>query len=154
MTSDTYKPTVLDEIYTSQIMGEIAERSQSNAELACLHRILTSNNEYHRITRVHLDKCLRFVKEHNGIDADRLQRLTRPQDFAVWKSVHNELLVPYFFSKVFHLNVGFIVSPNKKGLGDFRINHPEGDVYVEVKTPKGDYRDTQDPQQIGHSGLG
>lgn len=153
MTSGGEKLTVFNEIYTSEVLSKIAERAKSDKGLKVLERFFAGDNEHLRIERVHFDKCLRFAKEQDGIDADRISRLREPEYYAVWRSVYNELLVPYFSSKVLHLNIRFVVSPNQKGLGDFQINHPEGDVYVEVKTPKGDYRDTQDPQEIGHSGL-
>jgi hypothetical protein len=153
MASDTYKPTVLSEIYTSQVVGEIAKRAQSDKGMAVLHRLLTAGDEHRTIERVHLDRCLRFAKERNGLDADRLQRLTEPHNYAAWEAVHNELLVPYFFSKAFNLNIQFVVSPGEKGLGDFQIDYSAGKIYVEVKTPKGDDPDRQGSCEAAHAGY-
>lgn len=118
-----------------------------------LNWILRSDNKYPKIDRVHIDKCLCFAKENGGLDADKISRLSNPYNFHEWKSTYNELLVPYFFAKVFKLKIEFVTNPNKKGLGDFRIVHPKGPVIVEVKTPKGDDPNMEGPKESVHTGL-
>ena len=149
----SYKLSAFHEIYTAQIVSDISRKARSDAGLEILRQILTATNEHYAIERIHLDKCLGFAKNHNGIDADRLRRLTDPPNYAAWKAVHNELLVPYFFSKVFNLNIQFVISPEEKGIGDFQINQSDGKIYVEVKTPKGDDPDCQGSRERAHWGF-
>ncbi len=59
-------------------------------------------------------------------------------DYAAWKEVHNELLVPYFFAKVLRLRIKFTTNAPSRGLGDFQIVLPTDYIIVEVKTPRGD----------------
>ncbi len=148
-----YQCTILEEIYTSDVLSKIAHRAESDEGLRVLHRLLVPDNEHRRIERVHFDRCLQFAKQHNGIDEDRLVRLRDPANYGVWKAVHNELLVPYFFAKCFKLKVKFITNAKEGGLGDFQVLQPEGVMVVEVKTPKGDDPDLQGPKGTVHAGL-
>lgn len=153
MSSEEYKLTVFHEVYTSQALSKITERAKCDEGLRNLDGILKGDNEYLKIDRVHLDKCLRFAKDNGGLDADRIRRLADPENYHIWQAVHNELLVPYFFAKVFKHKIEFVINPEKKGLGDFHIVHPEEMVIVEVKTPKGDDPDMQGPKESVHAGL-
>lgn len=153
MSSGEYKLTVFHEVYTPDVLNRITERAKHDKGLQGLIWILRGDNEYPKIDRIHLDKCLCFAKENGGLDADKISRLSNPNDFHGWQSTYNELLVPYFFAKVFKLKIEFVINPEKKGLGDFHIVHPEGNVIVEVKTPKGDDPDMQGPKESVHAGL-
>jgi len=153
MTSGGEKLTVFNEIYTSEVLSKIAERAKSDKGLKVLERFLASDNQHLRIERVHFDKCLRFAKERNGIDTDRLGRLREPDNYAAWRSIHNELLVPYFFARGLKLKIRFIINARERGLGDFQVVCPEGVIIVEVKTPKGDDPDLQGPKDSVHAGL-
>jgi len=139
MSSGEYKLTVFHEIYTPDVLNKIAERAEHDKGLQGLNWILKGDNEYPKINHIHLDKCLCFAQEKGGLDADKISRLSNPNDFHEWQSVYNELLVPYFFANVFKHKIEFVINPEKKGLGDFHVVHPEGNIVVEVKTPKGDY---------------
>jgi hypothetical protein len=145
--------SVFHQIYTPEVLSSIASKSNSDEGLKVLHRMLIGNNDQLKISRIHFDKCLQFAKQHNGIDADRLARLREPQNYSVWKSVHNELLVPYFFTKVFNLKIKFIIDAKAQGLGDFQTIRPKEVIIVEVKTPKGDDPDLQGPKNTVHAGL-
>ncbi|NQT01636.1 MAG: hypothetical protein HQ580_06415 [Planctomycetes bacterium] len=148
-----YKLTVFYEVYTPDALSRIDERAKHDKGLKGLNRILRSDNEYSKIDRIHLDKCLHFAKENGGLDADKISRLSNPNDLHEWKSTYNEFLVPYFFTKVFKHKIEFVINPEKKGLGDFHIVRPEGKVIVEVKTPKGDDPDMQEPKESVRVGL-
>lgn len=152
MAPEGHDLAVLHEIYTREIVEWISTSAISDKGLSLVHRMLTGANERLAIDRAHFAKCLRFAKEHNGLDADRLQRLRRPEHYAAWKAAYNELLVPYFFAEAFGLTVSFVVNPTQKGQGDFQIMHPKGRVVVEVKTPRGDDPNLQGPQDTVHWG--
>jgi len=148
-----HKLTVFYEVYTPKVLKTIAERSKSDPSLAALDSRLRPHNEYLACDRVHLDKCLVFSKQHDALDQDRLSRLRQPQNFHTWQSVYNELLVPYFFAKVFKLQIDFVTNPKREGLGDFQVIHPEERVIVEVKTPEGDDPNLQGPDDTVHEGF-
>jgi hypothetical protein len=151
-TSASHGLAVLHEVYTPEIIGSLTTRADSDKGLNLLHGMLTGANERLAVDRAHFAKCLRFAKEHNGLDPDRLRRLRTPGDYAAWKAAHNELLVPYFFAKAFGLTVSFIVNPTQKGQGDFQVVHPRGRIVVEVKTPRGDDPNLEGPQDSVHEG--
>jgi hypothetical protein len=153
MASRAENLTVFHGIYTAGVLSNIAERAKFDKGFRVLHRLLVPDNKHLGIERIHFGKCLRFAKQQGGIDTDRLRRLREPENYAVWKSVHNELLIPYFFAKVFKLNVKFVTNPNQRGLGDFQVIDREGMIVVEVKTPKGDDPDLQGPKGSVHAGL-
>ena len=153
MSSGERSLTVFHQVYTPEVLAAIAKKANSDKGQNVLHRMLIADNDPLRIDRVHFDKCLRFAKQNDGIDADRLARLREPESYAVWKSVHNELLVPYFFTKVFKLEVKFITNAKERGLGDFQIIDPEGIIIVEVKTPRGDDPNLEGPKESMHAGL-
>ena len=153
MSTEEYKLTVFQEVYTPNVLNRIAERAKHDKGLQGLIWILKGDNEYPKVDRIHLDKRLRFAKENGGLDADKISRLSNPNDFHEWQSTYNELLVPYLFAKVFNLKIEFVINPEKKGLGDFHTVHPEGNVIVEIKTPKGDDPDMQGPKESVHAGL-
>lgn len=100
MLLDEYKFTVFHEIYKPETLDKIAERAKCDKGIHVLISKLKGDNEYLKIGRVHLDKCLRFAKRNGGLDADRIQRLTDPGSYHVWQAVYNEISVPYFFSNV------------------------------------------------------
>jgi hypothetical protein len=143
---------VLHEVYTPEILESISTRADSDRGLSLLYGMLTGANERLAIDRAHFAECLRFAKELNGLDPDRLQRLRKPEDYAAWKAAHNELLVPYSFAKAFGLPVSFTVNPTQKGQGDFQVVHPKGRVVVEVKTPRGDDPNLEGPRGSVHWG--
>lgn len=153
MGSQAHKLTVLYEVYTPEVSEAIAKRAKADPGLRQLDARLHPTNEYLGFDRVHLDKCLVFAKQHDGLDQDRLSRLRQPQNFHTWQSVYNELLVPYFFARVLRLQIEFVTNPERKGLGDFQVIHPEGRVIVEVKTPKGDDPNLQGPDDTAHEGF-
>lgn len=153
MPSERYELPVFHEIYTPAVLGGIAERAKSDKGLKVLERFLAGHNEHLRIERVHFDKCLRFAKRQEGIDADRKSRLREPENYAAWRSVYNELLVAYFFANVFKLKVKFITNAKEHGLGDFQIIDPEEIIIVEIKTPKGDDLGLQATEGDVHCGL-
>ncbi len=148
-----YKLTVFHEVYTPDVINRIAEKAKHDKGLQGLIRRLRGDNEYLKIGRVHLDKCLVFSKQHDALDQDRLSRLRQPHNFHTWQSIYNELLVPYFFAKVFNLQIDFVTNPKRKGLGDFQIIHPKERVIVEVKTPEGDDPNLQGPDDTVHEGF-
>ncbi len=120
--------------------------------LDILCSILTAANRRFGIARAYLSECLQFAKDHDGFDKDRIQRPRDPKDYAAWKGVHNELLVPYFFAKVFKLTIKFVTNASRGGLGDFLILLPTDRIVVEVKTPQGDIlvkNQSEDDQQRG-----
>jgi hypothetical protein len=153
MDSNRHKLTVFDEVYTPEVLKTLAERAKSDTSLRALDSRIHPNNEYLAYDRVHLDKCLVFSKQHGALDQDRLSRLRQPQNFHTWQSVYNELLVPYFFMKVFKLQIDFVTNPKRKGLGDFQVIYPEGRIMVEVKTPKGDDPNLEGPDDTVHEGF-
>lgn len=153
MSSGEYKLTVFHEVYTPDVLNRIAERAKHDKGLQGLIWILRGDNKYPKIDRIHLDKCLCFAKENGGLDADKISRLSNPNDFHGWQSTYNELLVPYFFAKVFKLQIDFVTNPKRKGLGDFQVIHPEERVIVEVKTPEGDDPNLQGPDDTVHEGF-
>lgn len=153
MSTEEYKLTVLQEVYTPDVLNGIAGRSKHDKGLKVLMWILRGENEHPKLDRIHLDKCLRFAQENGGLDADKISRLSDPNNFHEWQSTYNELLVPYFFAKVFKHKIEFVINPEKEGLGDFHVAHPEGKVVVEVKTPRGDDPDMQGPKESVHAGL-
>ncbi|MBW7989534.1 MAG: hypothetical protein FVQ84_05895 [Planctomycetes bacterium] len=156
MSSGEYKLTVFHEVYTPQSLSKIDERAKHDKGLQSLNWILKGDNDYPQINRTHLDKCFCFAKEKGGLDNDKISRLSNPNDFHGWLSVYNELLVPYFFAKVFKHKIEFVTNPAKKGLGDFHIIHPKGKVVVEVKTPKpkGDDAFSNGQKNAEYSGYG
>ena len=154
MSPKEYKLTVFYEVYTPEALKRIDERAKHDEGLRGLNGILKGDNEYPQINRTHLDKCFCFAKEKGGLDTDKKSRLSNPNNFHEWLSVYNELLVPYFFAKVFKLKIEFVTNPVKKGLGDFHIIHPKGKVVVEVKTPKGDDASSNDKKHAEYSGYG
>lgn len=148
-----HKLTVFHEVYTPEVSEAIAERAKVDLGLKQLDSRLHPTNEYLAYDRVHLDKCLVFAKNCEGLDQDRLSRLRQPQNFHTWQSAYNELLVPYFFARAFRLQIEFVTNPQKKGLGDFQVIHQQGRIIVEVKTPKGDDPDLQGPGDNVHAGF-
>jgi hypothetical protein len=149
---ERHDSAVLHEIYTPAAIESIRTRAESDSGFKLLHQMLTGANEHLAVDRAHFAKCLRFAREHNGLDVDRLHRLGDPSDYAAWRAVYNELLVPYFFAKAFGLTVCFTVNPTQKGQGDFEIIHRRGRVIVEVKTPRGDDPNLEGPQDTVHWG--
>ena len=143
---------VFHNIYTPEIIQSISMKATPANGLKVLHQLLMGESEYLAADRVHLTRCLRFAEEHNGLDEDRRKRLRSPNDYASWKAVHNELLVPYFFAGTFGLPISFVVNPSQKGEGDFQIVQPDGNIVVEVKTPKGDDPNLQGPRDGAHYG--
>jgi len=154
MSSGEYKLTVFYEVYTPDALSRIDERAKHDKGLQGLNWILKGDNEYPKIDRIHLDKCLCFAQEKGGLDADKISRLSNPNDFHEWQSVYNELLVPYFFANVFKHKIEFVINPEKKGLGDFHVVHPEGNIVVEVKTPKGDDAFSNGQKHVEYNGYG
>jgi hypothetical protein len=153
MGSNGHKLTVFYEVYTPEVLKTIAGGAKSDLGLRAIDSRLHPHNEYLAFDRVHLDKCLVFAKQHDALDQDRLSRLRQPKNFHMWQSVYNELLVPYFFARVFRLKIGFVTNPHEEGLGDFQVIHPEGQVIVEVKTPEGDDPNLQGPDDTVHAGY-
>jgi hypothetical protein len=151
-TPQQHNLAVLQEIYTSAVIESIRTRAESDKGFSLLYGMLIGANDHLAIDRAHFAKCLRFAKERDGLDADRLRRLRDPGDYSVWRAVYNELLVPYFFAKAFRLTVSFTINPMQKGQGDFQIIHPKGRVIVEVKTPRGDDPNLEGPQDTVHWG--
>lgn len=143
---------ILHEVYTPEILEWISTKAQADSGFNLLHQTLVGSRGRLPIDREHFAKLLSFARDHNGLDADRLERLRKPEDYAAWKAVYNELLVPYFFTKVFGLRISFVVNPMQKGQGDFLIVHPKGHVVVEVKTPRGDDPNFEGPQGGVHWG--
>lgn len=154
MMSDTNDLPALQEIYTPQIIAAIQSKAERTPKgrLDILCNVLTAANKRFGIARAYLSECLQFAKDQNGFNKDRIQRLRDPEDYAAWKGVHNELLVPYFFAKVFKLTVEFVTNASRGGLGDFLIVLPTDRIVVEVKTPQGDIlvkNRSEDDQQRG-----
>lgn len=114
MSSEEYKLTVFHEVYTPFTLSRIDERAKLDKGLQGLNWILKGDTKYPQINRTHLDKCFCFAKEKGGLDTDKKSRLSNPKDFHEWQSVYNELLVPYFFAKVFKLKIEFVINPVKK----------------------------------------
>jgi len=155
VSTEEYKLTVFHEVYTPQSLSKIDERAKLDKGLQGLNGILKGDTDYPQINRTHLDKCFCFAKEKEGLDNDKISRLRNPKDFHEWYSVYNELLVPYFFAKVFKHKIEFVTNPAKKGLGDFHIVHPKGNVVVEVKTtPKNDDAFSNGQKNAEYSGYG
>lgn len=146
------KLEALSRVYTSEVIAGISARAGSDNGLNLLSQMLAGVGEGLVVDRAHLNAYLQFAEQRGGLDADRLGRLRHPHDYAAWKAVHNELLVPYFFSKTFRLKIEFTVNPTRKGEGDFQIVRPEGRIIVEVKTPRGDDPNLQGPQARVHCG--
>lgn len=153
MLSGGDKLAVFREVYTEKVLATIANRAMADRSLKNLNQMLTGANEYFRIDQIHLDRLLGFAKEQKGLDKDRLARLTNPQNFHMWTAVYNELLVAFFFAKKFNLTIKFVSNPTKKGLGDFQIVYPDGEIMVEVKTPEGDDPNLNGPKESVHLGL-
>ena len=121
MTPEGDDMAVFDDVYTPEIIERISTRARSDNGLSLLYQMLTGANRHLAVDRAHLAKLLHFAKEKDGLDTDRLSRLRQPENYAAWRAVHNELLVPYFFRKAFGLTVAFTVDPTCKGQGDFQI---------------------------------
>lgn len=151
-TSKERELSVFREMYPPEIIESIAARATPANGLKLLYQLLIGANEDFAVDKRRFAKCLRFAKERNGLDEDRRERLRNPDNYASWKAVQNELLVPYVFAETFRLPVLFIVDPTKKGEGDFQIVQPDGNIVVEVKTPRGDDPTLQGPRETAHYG--
>ncbi|RPJ33566.1 MAG: hypothetical protein EHM35_10430, partial [Planctomycetaceae bacterium] len=135
------------EIYTSPVIDAIGRRTNDRNRLDVLYDVLTAADKRFGVAKRHLSQCLQFARDQRGLDTDRLKRLREPRDYAEWKQVHNELLVPYFFAKVFKLKIKFTTNAVRPGLGEFRIALPSDQVIVEVKTPRGDVLAGEQPEK-------
>jgi hypothetical protein len=153
MTSPTNDLTVLHEIYTASIVAAFRKNANRENRLDIVYDTLTAASKRFATAKRHLSECLQFASDQDGLDTDRLKRLREPIDYADWKAVHNELLVPYFFAKVFKLKIKFTTSAARRGLGDFQIALPTDHVIVEVKTPRGDILAKDQSEDDGHEGF-
>ncbi len=151
------KSSALDEIYTAPIIAAFRKKADRRNRLDIVYDTLTSANERFAAAKRCLSECLQFASDQDGLDTNRLSRLREAKDYAEWKQVHNELLVPYFFARVFKLKIKFTTNAAKRGLGEFRIVLPTDQVIVEVKTPRGDILAKEQPEKDGeedcHEGL-
>jgi hypothetical protein len=150
------KSPVIDEIYTVPIIAAFRKKANRRNRLDIVRDTLTPANRRFAVAKRYLSECLQFANDQDGLDADRLSRLREPKDYAEWKQVHNELLVAYFFAKVFKLKIKFTTNAPRRGLGDFLIVLPTDQVTVEVKTPRGDVLRDQsegDGEEDCHEGL-
>jgi hypothetical protein len=140
-------------IYTTSVIDAFRKRANRENRLDIVYDTLTAANKRFATAKRHLSECLQFASDRNGLDMDRRRRLREPVDYAAWKAVHNELLVPYFFAKVFKLNITFMTNAERRGLGDFQIALPTDCVIVEVKTPRGDVLAQDQSEDDCHGGL-
>ena len=76
MPPENYELQAFHQVYTADVLNRIAERAKHDKGLQGLIWILRGDNEYPKIDRIHLDKCLCFAKENGGIDADTISRLS------------------------------------------------------------------------------
>lgn len=141
------------EIYTTPIIDTFRKKADRGNRLDIVYDTLTAPSKRFAAAKRHLSECLQFASDQDGLDTQRLSRLREPKDYAEWKQVHNELLVPYFFAKVFKLKIKFTTNAAKRGLGEFRIVLPTDQVIVEVKTPRGDTLAKDQPEEDYHKGL-
>jgi len=154
MPPENYELQAFHQVYTADVLNRMALKAEDDEGLRSLHLMLTSNTEHFWIKRIHIDKCLTFAMEHGCLDEDRRNRLTNLDSYHVWLSTYYELLVPYFFARVFSKKIQCVASPSKRGLGDFKVIHPEGNIVVEVKTPKGDDAFSNGQKHAEYNGYG